>query len=174
MKVTSLLSLPREDWNRQHSRVLRFLFEHGGKQTVRKDYVRLAQANEHFLRQPGTSLLTATVRGETGPVLIGASFIENYGEDAFLIAVHPLYRRKRVGYSLLTEQLERLGRIQCQAGLNQISFLNLCFRAGLTASSLTKAASGRILLQLEGNSKNTARYQAALTKEGETMCRFPS
>ncbi|WP_213650443.1 GNAT family N-acetyltransferase [Paenibacillus sp. J23TS9] len=174
MQVASLLSFPRKEWSRKHAQVMRFLFEYGRKQTLREDYIKLAQANEYILLQPGTSLLTATVRGETGPVLIGASFIKDYGEEAFLIAVHPLYRRKGIGISLLSEQLALLGKMQCQAGLNQIPFLNLCFRAGLTASSLTKDSSGRALLNLVGDSNNTVRLQAASIKEGETLCRFPS
>lgn len=145
------------EWSRQHARVLRFLFEYGGKQAMREDYLQLARADGPDLQQPGNSLLLATVRGEAGPTLIGASFVADYGRDAFLIAVHPLYRRKGIGSALLSSQLERLGKIETRVGLNQISLLNLCFKAGLTASSLSKEPTGRILLSLEGNAKNLVR-----------------
>lgn len=174
MQVTSLLSFSPEERSRQHSRIMRFMFEHGGRQTLREDYIRLAGAAGSALQEPGTSLLTASVRGEGGPVLIGASYIEDYGKEAFLIAVHPLYRRKGIGSSLLAEQLARLGHLHCSAGLNQIPFLRMCFRAGLIASSLVQQPSGRYFLSLEGDTNNTARLQAASVKEGDTLCRFPS
>lgn len=172
MQISSLS--PQDDWNRQHARVLRFLFDHGGIRSMREDYLRLARATEQELQAPGTSLLLATLRGEAGPVLAGASFVAGYGKDAFLIAVHPLYRRKGVGCALLKAQLDRLGRLECRAGLSQVPFLGLCFKAGLIASSLAMASTGRTLLHLEGNAQNTDRRKAAPTKEGERLCQFPS
>lgn len=172
MQISSLS--PQGDWNRQHARVLRFLFEHGGIRSVREDYLKLAGVKELDLRVPGTSLLFATVRGEAGPVLAGASFVAGYGKEAFLIAVHPLYRRKGIGSALLKAQLDRLGKLECRAGLNQIPFLGLCFKAGLTASSLTRASMGRTLLHLEGKAHNSVRRKAVPFKEGEQLCRFPS
>ncbi|MDR9857989.1 GNAT family N-acetyltransferase [Paenibacillus sp. VCA1] len=172
MQITSFS--PRGDWNRQHARVLRFLFEHGGKCLMREDYLLFARVTEPELREPGTSLLLATVRGEGGPVLAGVSFVAGYGKEAFLIAVHPLYRRKGIGSALLKAQLERLGQLECRAGLDRIPFIGLCFKAGLTAFSLSQAPAGRKLLHFEGKVPNTVRLKAVPSKEGERCCRFPS
>ncbi|MED5016833.1 GNAT family N-acetyltransferase [Paenibacillus chibensis] len=174
MQVDSLHEYPRNEWSRQQARVLRFMFEHGGKQALHKDYVKLACATESILQQTGTSLLTATVRGEAGPFLIGASYAQNFGSDAFLIAVHPLYRRRGIGSRLMAEQMAQLGHIQCSAGLKQIPFLGMCFRAGLTASAMVQEQPGRYVLNLIGENNNPVRLQAVPSEEGEMMCRFPS
>ncbi|MEI0735790.1 hypothetical protein VQ056_02425 [Paenibacillus sp. JTLBN-2024] len=65
MQISSLS--PQDDWNRQHARVLRFLFDHGGIRSMREDYLRLARATEQELQAPGTSLLLATLRGKPDP-----------------------------------------------------------------------------------------------------------
>jgi GNAT superfamily N-acetyltransferase len=174
MQITSIKDLPPQDRSRQHARVLRLLFEHGGKQAMSEDYLQLARASDSCWKKPDVSLLLATVRGEDGPALIGASFMAGYGKDAFLIAIHPLYRRKGIGSALLRRQLEELGKIEIHANLSQTALLNLLLKAGLSVSFLGKNPTGRKFLSLNGETKNPVRPPRAPTKEGEILCLFLS
>ncbi|WP_145025290.1 GNAT family N-acetyltransferase [Paenibacillus sp. Y412MC10] len=163
----------REDWLRQHAKILKFVFEHGGNQAARAEFILLARLTAEQLAAPGTSLMAATVRCEDGESLAGVSFVSGYGTEGCLVVVHPLYRGRGIGTSLLASQLRQLGTMRCEALLSRLPFVKMCFRAGLHAVAVHQGAAGEPALVMEGPCGDPDGASITLTQEGDPLCRYP-
>lgn len=169
MQISSLNTLTERQWQKQHQSVIDFIKNYGDKRITWDSYRRCSRLSRDTLQHPGESLLIATVRGDRGRTLAGVSYISRFGEDVCLIVVHPLYRKRHVGTTLLSSQLATLGRLNCHVALDNISSLKMCFNAGLTGHSLMVGPTGKPTLKLEGSYSTTTSIQ-----EGEPKCQLPS
>ncbi|GGF85811.1 hypothetical protein GCM10010912_33880 [Paenibacillus albidus] len=171
MLISSLYDTDAGPWKNRIAGLLSFMREHGDRRLTHRGCKVLAGLTPSQLALPGTSLLVATVRGQQGRQLAGVSFVSDYGKTACLVAVHPLYRNRRTGTSLMSAQLERLGRLECCVAADNIPSLKMCFNAGLAAVSLTIGPTGKatlLLRSLPGSVSHPISPQ-----EGESLCQSP-
>jgi GNAT superfamily N-acetyltransferase len=172
MQISSIYDCNPEQWNGKLSGLLEFLREHGERRITLRGCRVLARLTPEQLGLPGTSLLVATVRGQNGRQLAGVSFVSGFGEEACLVAVHPLYRSRHIGTALLTKQLERLGRLTCSVAADNTSSLKMCFNTGLAAVGLTTGPTGKPTLLM--TSLQRAGSPTILPQEGDFLCQNPS
>ncbi|MDQ0087019.1 GNAT superfamily N-acetyltransferase [Paenibacillus anaericanus] len=149
MEIRSLMANKEGSWERQHSEFLAFITRFGNKVVSEEASRYLRKLSPKDLTTPGTSLLLAVITSEDGERIAGASCMTSYGCGINLVIVHPLYRGTGIGSKLLMNQISTLGRLSCLVSLNNISSLQMCFRAGLSARGLIKGQGGRPLLLLE-------------------------
>lgn len=171
MQISSLYDSNPLQWESRRSGLLAFLREYGDHRITLRGCRRLARLTPDQLALPGTSLLAATVRGQTGRQLAGVSFVSGFGKEACVVAVHPLYRNRHTGTGLLTAQLERLGQLECQVACDNPASLKMCFNSGLAAVDLLTGPTGKPTLLLRSAA---AGGPAILPEEGEFMCQSPS
>jgi GNAT superfamily N-acetyltransferase len=95
----------------------------------------------------GGTLIAATMheRRITGMIVFG-----NYGLSESFIAVHPEFRRKGVGETLLRHALSRLKKVYTRVAFDNIPSLKLCFACGLSAFHIVKGPTGKPTLWLGG------------------------
>lgn len=93
----------------------------------------------------------------------------NYGIEESFIAVHPDYRRKRVGEQLLKQAIQSLGKVYARVASDNIPSLKLCFSCGLMAFSLCKGPTGKDTLWLGGGNFDPAD----VLKKSEPSVRIP-
>ncbi|AHV96630.1 GNAT family N-acetyltransferase [Paenibacillus sabinae] len=148
MRISSVYAAGSIQWSRQQGALLAFLRRHAGQRIPTECLQTLADLTPGRLSAPGTSLLTATLRDQLGTQLAALSLVTDYGKEACVIAVHPLYRNKGIGASLMREQVKRLGTLECRVTPDHASGLKMCFNAGLAAVALTRSASGAPVLRL--------------------------
>lgn len=149
MEIRSLIDDKRGSWERQFSEILSFIQRFGSKAISTENYRCLRKLSPRDLNTSGTSLLLATIKTEDGERIAGVSCMTSYGNGICLVVVHPLYRGTGVGSRLLMYQQSSLGRLSCRVTLNNVSSLQMCFRAGLCARGIVKSRSGKPLLLLE-------------------------
>jgi GNAT superfamily N-acetyltransferase len=171
MQISSIYDSDPGQWNSKLAGLLEFLRDHGEKRITLRACRQLARLTPEQLAVPGVSLLVATVRGQNGRQLAGVSFVSGYGEEACLVAVHPLYRGRHTGTALLSAQLQRLGRLECQVACDNPASLKMCFNSGLAAVALTNGPTGKPTLLLRPLTGSSA---AILPQEGELLCQNPS
>ncbi|QCT03590.1 hypothetical protein E6C60_2879 [Paenibacillus algicola] len=140
MELISLVPHRKADWPSIRRHCCQFMLRYAGQRTWTKEIRVLEQLKYEELQEPGTSLLGVTVRGEEGLTVVGVLFTARCGEQAVLLAVHPLYRRRRLGTALLQAQQKLHGRITCHVPLLHAAALRLCFQAGMTAIGMTRDA----------------------------------
>ncbi|HEY2495085.1 MAG TPA: N-acetyltransferase [Paenibacillus sp.] len=169
MHISSLNTVTERQWQKQHQSVIDFIKYYGDKRITLDAFHKCSKLNRGTLQHPGESLLIATVRGDRGRSLAGVSFVSGFGEDVCLIVVHPLYRKRHVGTTLLSSQLAIIGHLSCHVALDNISSLKMCFNAGLTGHSLMVGPTGKPTLKLEGSHTAITSNQ-----EGEPKCQLPS
>ncbi|MFF2018524.1 N-acetyltransferase [Paenibacillus sp. NPDC058177] len=172
MQISSIYDTSPAQWTARLDGLLHFIRQHGDRRITLQGYRALAALTPEQLALPGVSLLIATVRGQHGRQLAGLSFVSGFGKEACLVAVHPLYRGKHTGSSLLTAQLQRLGRLECSVASDNTPSLKMCFRAGLAAVALTTGPTGKPTLELR--SPEHTGSTTISTQEGELLCRNPS
>jgi GNAT superfamily N-acetyltransferase len=85
-------------WESRRFALLRFVLRHGDRRIDRLSWRRLVTADEDSLRREGTAIAVAYTPGGQPA---GIAFAENYGEAACLVAVHPAFRSRGIGRSLL-------------------------------------------------------------------------
>ncbi|AJS59603.1 N-acetyltransferase [Paenibacillus sp. IHBB 10380] len=169
MHISSLNTVTERQWQNQHQSVIDFIKHYGDKRITLDSYRKCSRLSKSTLQHPGESLLIATVRGDRGRSLAGVSFVSGFGDDVCLIVVHPLYRNRHVGTTLLSSQLATLGRLSCHVALDNISSLKMCFNAGLTGHSLMVGPTDKPTLKLKGSYATITSNQ-----EGEPNCQLPS
>ncbi|WP_340022438.1 N-acetyltransferase [Paenibacillus sp. FSL K6-1096] len=172
MLISSLYDSHPVQWESRLKGLLAFLREHGDRRITLHGCKRLARLTPDQLARPGTSLLVATVRGQTGRQLAGVSFVSGFGREACVVAVHPLYRNRHTGTTLLKTQLERLGQLECQVACDNAASLKMCFNSGLAAVDLLTGPTGKPTLLLRAPMAGGS--PATLPEEGEFMCQSPS
>lgn len=172
MLISSLYDTDPVQWESRRSTLLAFLREYGDRRITLHGCKRLARLTPDQLARPGTSLLVATVRGQTGRQLAGVCFVSGFGREACVVAVHPLYRNRQTGTALLKAQLERLGQLECQVACDNPASLKMCFNSGLAAVDLLTGPTGKPTLLLR--SPAAGGGPATLPEEGEFMCQSPS
>ncbi|WP_150267232.1 N-acetyltransferase [Paenibacillus tepidiphilus] len=148
MQISSVYDSSPERWKLKLSGLLEFLKQNGEQRLTLRGCRVLARLTPEQLGLPGVSLLVATVRGQNGRQLAGVSFVSGYGKEACLVAVHPLYRNRRTGTALLSAQLQRLGRLECQVACDNAASLRMCFNSGLAAVDLLTGKTGKPTLLL--------------------------
>lgn len=174
MQIISLDTLSKPEWQKQHIQSVHFIKKYSHSRITAAGFRHFAELTYAESLQSGMSFLIATVRSDRGPTLAGVSFISGYGDDACLIVVHPLYRGRHVGTSLMSSQLTKLGRIHCNVALDNVQSLQMCFNAGLTANSLHLGPTGKPSLKLHGEIRNDYIPTISTQEEGETICHVPS
>ncbi|OAB43239.1 hypothetical protein [Paenibacillus glacialis] len=174
MQISSFDTLSKPEWQKQHDQSILFVKKYSGKRITTEGFRHFVELTYTDLLRSDVSFLIATVRGDRGPALAGVSFISGHGEDACLIVVHPFYRGRHVGTSLMSSQLTKLGEISCNVALDNIQSLQMCFNAGLTAGSLHIGPTGKPCLKLHGEIRNNYTPTTSILEEGESICHVPS
>lgn len=136
-------------WEIKHAEMLAFVHRYAGKSISAGMYRALMKLSGREMLLPGSSLLLAILQTEDGPRIAGLSCVTNYGRGICLVVVHPLYRGRGLGSGLLNRQHAVLGDLTCRVAPGNLSSLQMCFRAGFSASRLVKSPSGRAELLLE-------------------------
>lgn len=127
---------------------------------------QLAVLTPEQLSSPGSSLLCAYLRTEQGLRIAGFCLALNYGEEACIVVVRPLYRGRRLGARLLSAQLKQLRRLTCSVAADNMASLKTCFGAGLVAHEMTTGPTGKPTLVFRG--KLSEDEQTA--EEGGMLC----
>lgn len=172
MQISSIYDSSPGQWNSRLAGLLEFLREYGEQRITLRACRMLARLTPEQLAEPGVSLLVATVRGQSGRQLAGVSFVSGYGKEACLVAVHPLYRNRHTGTALLSGQLERLGRLECNVATDNTASLKMCFNSGLAAVALKSGPTGKPTLLLR--SPESRDSVEIYPQEGELLCQNPS
>lgn len=172
MQISSIYDTDTRQWKSRLSGLLKFIREHGELRITNHACKILSQLTPDQLSKPGVSLLVATVRGQNRRELAGVSFVSGFGEEACLVAVHPLYRNRHIGTALMAAQLKRLGRMECSVASDNTASLKMCFNVGLAAVALTSGPTGKptLLIRSPHNPGNTN----ISPQEGELLCQSPS
>lgn len=172
MQISSIYDSNPRQWKLRLTGLLEFLREYGDQRITLRACRQLTRLTPEQLAVPGVSLLIATVRGQSGRQLAGVSFVSGYGKEACLVAVHPLYRGRHTGTALMSAQLQRLGRLECQVACDNPASLKMCFNSGLAAVALTSGPTGKPTLLLRSLINSSSA--AILPQEGELLCQNPS
>lgn len=176
----SCLSLSNpEEWPHARQQCSDFFRRYSNKRLTREGYQRLALLSYDELLQPGTSIMAATVRSDVGRIPVGMCFAADYGEGACMVAVHPLYRNRHIGSSLIRSQLSKFGRLQCKVAADHSASLQMCFHAGLQAIALEQGPTGKPTLVMSGTLPlhpfhSSSASRADSVQEGELLCQNPS
>ncbi|MCM3702990.1 GNAT family N-acetyltransferase [Paenibacillus macerans] len=162
-------------WNQQHGDVLAFVRRYGAGRIPPAAFRALMKLSPGELGFPGSSLLVARIQADDGSRIAGVSCVTDYGRGLCLVVVHPLYRGRGLGSRLLAEQLSILRQLSCLVACDQISSLQMCFRAGFYARRLVKIHGGKPQLLLENSLSRTASGGAAahFNEEGDSLCLNP-
>lgn len=172
MQISSIYDSNPRQWNARLAGLLDFLREYGEQRITLRGCRVLARLTPEQLAEPGVSLLVATVRGQTGRQLAGVSFVSGFGQEACLVAVHPLYRNRHIGTALLSAQHQRLGRLECSVASDNTPSLKMCFNSGLAAVGLHTGPTGKPTLQLR--SLQIVNSSTIFPQEGDLLCQSPS
>ncbi|MEK3734077.1 MULTISPECIES: N-acetyltransferase [Paenibacillus] len=173
MEIARLHLHDPADWPHLRRECLEFFSRCGGRRLKAGPIGHLASLSYEALHQPGTSIVAATVRGELGSMPVGISYAADYGKEACMTAVHPLYRNRRIGSSLLRLQISELGQLHCTVATGHTAALKMCFLAGMHAEGLEMDAAGRPVLNLKGVDIRPAAVKGASpdsNQEGELLC----
>lgn len=82
--------------------------------------------------------------------IIGIIVFGRYGLDESIIAVHPAFRKKRIGETLLGHAMDELGKVYTRVACDNTPSLKLCFSSGLVAFRLFRGPTGKPTLWLAG------------------------
>lgn len=177
MEITAITPLNESDWLDIREQCYDFISRFGSRRLTHEGLSSLQNMSLQQLQQPGTSLIAATVRGEYGRMPVGICYVTGFGETACLIAIHPLYRDRRIGTSLILSQQSRLGYLCCKVAADNYSSLHICFDAGMYAIALESNPAGKpTLVMISGSADSTASAGAMndldsdSTQEGEILC----
>ncbi|AOK92078.1 GNAT family N-acetyltransferase [Paenibacillus sp. SEL1] len=165
-QISDVQQLPARSWLLRRRQLLFLARSSGGMRITRNALRQLAVLTPEQLNTPGSSLLCAYVRTEKGLRIAGFSLALNYGKDACIVIVRPLYRGRRLGARLLSAQLKQLRRLTCSVAADNMASLKTCFRAGLVAHEMTTGPTGKPTLIFHGElsqDKQTA-------EEGGMLC----
>lgn len=179
MKISSLSLSSSDEWPHAKRQCSDFFRRYSNEQLIHEDHQCLATLSYDELLKPGTSIVAATVRSDVGHIPVGICFAANFGEDACMVAVHPLYRNRRIGSSLIRSQLISFGRLRCKVVAEYSASLQMCFHAGLQAVALEQGPSGKPTLIMSG-ALPLNQFRSSLTtsadsiQEGELPCQNPS
>lgn len=91
--------------------------------------------------------------------LVGFILFGRYGLEEAFIVVHPSYRRRNVGESLLQRALDSLDRVYTRVAYDNIPSLKLCFKSGLVAFQLTTGPTGKPTLCLGGGNWDVEEFK---------------
>ncbi|AYB42713.1 N-acetyltransferase [Paenibacillus lautus] len=174
MEISCLSLSSPEEWPHARQQCSEFFRRYSNKRLTREGYQRLASLSYDELQQPGTSIVAATVRSDVGRMPVGICFAADYGESACMIAVHPLYRNRQIGSSLIRSQLSRFGRLRCKVAADHTASLQMCFHAGMQAIALEQGPTGKPTLIMSGSQPLRQPSSADSIQEGEPLCRNPS
>ena len=177
MEISCLSLSSPEEWPHARQQCDDFFRRYSNKRLTREGYHRLALLSYDELL-PGTSIMGATVRSDVGRIPVGMCFAADYGEGACMVAVHPLYRNRHIGSSLIRSQLSNSGG-RCKVAADHSASLQMCFHAGLQAIALEQGPTGKPTLVMSGilplhpfHSSSASRADSV--QEGELLCQNPS
>ncbi|MGG3504587.1 GNAT family N-acetyltransferase [Paenibacillus lautus] len=179
MEISCLSLSSPEEWPHARQQCSDFFRRYGNKRLTREGYQCLASLSYEGLLQPGTSIMAATVRSDIGRIPVGICFAADYGEGACMIAVHPLYRNRHIGSSLIRSQLSKFGRLRCKVAADHSASLQMCFHAGLKAVALEQGPTSKPTLVMSGvlplhPFQSCSTSSADSIQEGELLCQNPS
>ncbi|GAB6926658.1 hypothetical protein JCM10914A_06410 [Paenibacillus sp. JCM 10914] len=177
MEISRLTLSDQEQWPYIQRQCVDFFRRYSHRHLAREGYQRLLSLTAAELKEPGNSIITATVRADVGSVPVGICFVAEYGAGACMIAVHPLYRKRQIGSSLIAAQLSAVGRLKCKVAIHHLASLQTCFRAGLQAIALENDPAGKPSLIMSGELPlfpSPSAPNADTIQEGELLCQNPS
>ncbi|MDA8354065.1 MAG: GNAT family N-acetyltransferase [Firmicutes bacterium] len=90
--------------------------------------------------------------------LVGFILFGSYGLEEAFVVVHPNYRKRQVGESMLEEALTALDRVYTRVSCDNIPSLKLCFKVGLVAFKLTTGPTGKPTLCLGGGNWSSKEF----------------
>lgn len=168
MEITAISPVNELEWLDIREQCNDFISRFGSRRHTQGELKQLQKMPFNELHQPGTSLIAATVRGEYGQVPVGVCFVSGFGQKSFLIAIHPLYRNRNLGPSLILSQKSTLGYLYCKVGVDHYSSLHICFDAGMHAIALERSSTGKPTLimstcPMESPASNSMQ-------EGDLLC----
>ncbi|WP_054957032.1 hypothetical protein [Paenibacillus dakarensis] len=173
MDISSISPVTETDWLNIREQCCDFISRFGSR-INQEGLRRLQNMPFHKIKEPSTSLIAATVRGEHGKMPVGICMVTGYGESDWLFAIHPLYRNQDIGPSLIRSQLSRLGYLCFKVPVNHYSSLRMCFDAGMHAVALESRPSSRPVLIMcagsPGSAKTGNNSKTDSTQEGESSC----
>lgn len=137
-------------WEYQHGQLLAFIQRYTRRRIPAESYQQLMKLSQSKLLAPGSSLLLAYIRTEDGPLLVGLSCLTDQGRGLSVVVVHPFYRNRRIGSSLLSRQLARLGEMTCLVASDNPAGLQMCLNAGLSVTRIMRSDGNRTFLECCG------------------------
>ncbi|MFK4304497.1 MULTISPECIES: GNAT family N-acetyltransferase [unclassified Paenibacillus] len=165
-QISDVQHLPSRSWLLRRRQLLFLARSSGGMRITRNALRQLAVLTPEQLKSPGSSLLCAYLRTEQGLRIAGFCLALNYGEDACIVIVRPLYRGRRLGARLLSAQLKQLRRLTCSVAADNMASLKTCFRAGLVAHDMTTGPTGKPTLIFRGELSEDEQT----AEEGGMLC----
>lgn len=175
MKISSLSLSSPDEWPHAKQQCSDFFRRYSNERLIHEVRHCLEMLSYDELQKPGTSIVAATVRSDVGRIPVGIGFAANYGEDAFMVAVHPLYRNRRIGSSLIRSLLIQFGRLRCKVAAEYSASLKMCFHAGLQAVALEQGPRGKPTF-IMSTALPSHQFRSSLTtsadsiQEGELPC----
>jgi GNAT superfamily N-acetyltransferase len=144
-----IYSFSPQDLQRIRAPIIRFMKKYGDGR-ITHHALRWLQ-HLHTENWAEGTWIAATLDGKkiTGVIVFG-----NFGIDEGFIAVHPDYRKKGIGETLLKSTMEKLPKIYTRVACDNIPSLKLCFSCGLVAFHLFKGPTGKPTLWLAGGNWN--------------------
>ena len=175
MEIVTIKPSGAAEWYDVRKEYTAFLCRYGGRRLAQDELERLQKMPYSHLLLPGTALMSVMVRGEEGHIPAAAAFASDYGRSSCLLAVHPLYRGRQIGTSLLLSLLAGLGKLECRIPTTNLPGLKLCFRAGMQAAALEERGSGKASLVMTGSSDEVLNLWVHYDnkQEGEPVCLNP-
>lgn len=163
MLISSIEPERLASWAAFHESLLEFIHSYGQKGISPAEFKKIHRLTPRLLERPGTAIMMATVMAEDGRRTAGVLCSADYGRDLCAAVVHPLYRRRGVGSSLLKAQLEAWRRFECSVAANNVPGLKMCFNAGLSAfdARISRAGKPELLLSRKLPPKEGEYFAAA-------------
>lgn len=166
MHFSSFKKVSPIEWPHVKVQLISFVRKHSGRKITLHSLRCLSSLTAEQLLLPGYSIVTATIRGQDGPELIGLSFVADYGETACILVIHPLYRGNGLGAQLLSAQLNEAGPTSCLVAADS-NIPSPRLKTGLQACELVPCRSGQPTLKLKAARRPHQRLEK---QEGEAIC----
>jgi ribosomal protein S18 acetylase RimI-like enzyme len=123
--------------------LLRFIGMYGDRRITGKAIRWLQQVSSEQMGKPGNLIVVALENGQW----IGIGCAAEHGAHTSFIVIHPRYRGRSVGASLIRELSDRLGEFTCTVAADNMASLKMCFNAGLHAVDVFEGPTGKATLK---------------------------
>ncbi|TCS96779.1 GNAT family N-acetyltransferase [Hazenella coriacea] len=153
-------TLSFHEMKRVRPQLIRFIRRHGDGRITHRAIRWFQQLIQESWNEGMIVAATLDKNIITGLIVLG-----NYGLDESFIAVHPSYRKQKIGETLLQHALHRLGKIYTRVACDNTPSLKLCFACGLTAFQLTYGPTKKPTLWLGGGAWSRRDLEEKLLRQ---------